>query len=244
MVHTDQNGNPDKTSFSFTLTNTSPPTGMFVNATATNANSSTSQFSECSQIVSNANCVYSVTPTQSATLKVGGDSGAFNVSTTTGCAWIATTGDSWIGITSGTGSGSGTVTFTVQANPNPSSRQGTISVEGAAFGVNQAGSAPPTDFTISIAQATVNLNSADLPLNITVRVIKTHLGGSTAFVTVTPPANSKVVKSKLGTVVDTDASYTIKLRIKHSAPVGSNQLLFTGKDSSGTITITLTVVVQ
>jgi hypothetical protein len=85
-------------------------------------------------------CTYSVTPTR-ASLPAAGGSGSFTVATGAGCTWTAVADQPWIYLTSGaSGSGPGAVAFTADANPAPS-RSGTITVGGAIFAVDQAGSA-------------------------------------------------------------------------------------------------------
>src|SRR5262249_28257701 len=57
-----------------------------------------------------------------------GGSGAFDVTTTAGCSWTASTGASWIHVSTNNGDGSGTTTFTVSSNSGSNSRTGTIAV--------------------------------------------------------------------------------------------------------------------
>jgi len=65
------------------------------------------------------------------------------VSTATGCAWTASTGDAWITISTGrSGNGSGTVVLSVAANP-AGARVGRVNIGGETFTVTQA-SSPPT----------------------------------------------------------------------------------------------------
>ena len=88
--------------------------------------------------------------------------GTFTVTTTPGCAWNATTSDSWISITSGSGNGNGTVAFTVQANNGPP-RSGTITVAGQTVMVNQA-----SGCAFSVSPSTVNAPAAGSSVNFTV----------------------------------------------------------------------------
>jgi hypothetical protein len=82
-------------------------------------------------------CSASISPT-SQTVAVGGGAGTpIAVTTATGCAWTATTGDHWITITSGaSGSGNGTVNFTTAANTG-AQRVGTIAIAGQIHTVTQ-----------------------------------------------------------------------------------------------------------
>jgi hypothetical protein len=64
-----------------------------------------------------------------------------SVTTTSGCAWTASSRVSWITVTSGaSGTGNGSVAFSVAANPG-GTRDGTLSIGGQTFTVTQG--APP-----------------------------------------------------------------------------------------------------
>jgi hypothetical protein len=80
-------------------------------------------------------CSYTLTPT-SATLTHAGGAGSVTVATTSGCAWAATTNQSWITV-SGTGTASGSVSYTVQPNTG-GARTGAISIGTQVFTVIQA----------------------------------------------------------------------------------------------------------
>ena len=80
-------------------------------------------------------CTYSVAP-PSANIAAAGGPGSFNVTTQAGCAWTATTTDTWLHTTS-SGTGNGTVNYTVDNNTG-SARAGTITVQGQTHTVNQA----------------------------------------------------------------------------------------------------------
>jgi hypothetical protein len=68
---------------------------------------------------------------------IGGDD-SFDITVAAGCAWNATSNDSWITITSGnSGSGNGTVSYSVDANPGGTIRSGTITAAGQTFTVAQ-----------------------------------------------------------------------------------------------------------
>ncbi len=84
-------------------------------------------------------CSYSISPL-SATIGGEGGSGTVSVTTSSGCDWTATSNVSWIHVTSGaSGTGSGTVAYSVDANGSADARQGTMTVAGRTFTVNQAG---------------------------------------------------------------------------------------------------------
>jgi hypothetical protein len=99
-------------------------------------------------------CLVGISPAIQA-FPVGGGSSSFTVTQPTGCAWTASTTDSFISITSGTsGAGNGAVTFTVAANEGPA-RTGTIEVTNGvavrSFQVQQASGCP-----LAVSQSTMN----------------------------------------------------------------------------------------
>jgi all-beta uncharacterized protein/BACON domain-containing protein len=84
-----------------------------------------------------AGCAYSISPT-SQSIGPGVTAGSSSVTTSGGCSWTATSNASWITITSGaTGNGPGVVNFSAAANAGPA-RQGTLTIAGQTFTVNQA----------------------------------------------------------------------------------------------------------
>jgi hypothetical protein len=91
-----------------------------------------------------APCAYTLSNSNISSSAIGGDS-AVTVTTTSGCAWSASTNASWIHITSvGSTSGTGVVNFTVDSNSIGSSRTGTLTVANQTVTVTQAaGSQPP-----------------------------------------------------------------------------------------------------
>ena len=89
-------------------------------------------------------CSYSLS-IASQSFDAGGGNGSFNVGTSGGCSWSASSNVSWTAITSGgSGSNNGTVSYSVGINANSGSRTGTIAVQGRTFTVFQdgAGSLP------------------------------------------------------------------------------------------------------
>jgi hypothetical protein len=84
-------------------------------------------------------CTFSVEPA-SVSVPVEGGEGRVTVTTSSGCAWTATSNAEWIKITSGaSGSETGPVQFSVSANATPEERTGTISIGGELVTVRQAG---------------------------------------------------------------------------------------------------------
>ena len=109
-------------------------------------------------------CTYAVSPT-SASATEAGSSGTLTVTAQAGCAWSATSGNSFLTFQNGTGrSGSGTVTYTVAANTTTSARTLTGTVAGQTFSVSQAGQG----CSYSIAPATANVSDTATTGSVTV----------------------------------------------------------------------------
>jgi hypothetical protein len=82
-------------------------------------------------------CTYAINPTEQAISEQGG-SITVAVSAGAGCAWGASSNDSWIVIRAGaSGSGNGTVRFDVAAQAQGSRRKGTLTIAGLTFTVDQ-----------------------------------------------------------------------------------------------------------
>ena len=90
----------------------------------------------------------------------GGAATSVGVTIPAGCAWTATTGATWITITSGaSGTGNGTVGFSVAANTGPQ-RIGTISIAGQNHTVTQS---TGCTYSINPTSRTVNQNAQTPP---------------------------------------------------------------------------------
>jgi hypothetical protein len=84
-----------------------------------------------------ASCSYSISP-RSDSVPVLGGTGTVDVSTTSACAWTASSNASWITIVSGaSGTGDGRVSYLVLPNVS-GSRSGTLTIAGQTFTVTQA----------------------------------------------------------------------------------------------------------
>jgi hypothetical protein len=108
-------------------------------ATAYDASGLESDYSaEISYNASIVPCSYSISPA-SASLNTSGGSGSISVTTQSGCAWSASSGASWITITSGSsGTGSGTVAYSVTSNSG-AARSVVSTIAGQLFTFNQSG---------------------------------------------------------------------------------------------------------
>jgi hypothetical protein len=94
-------------------------------------------------------CTISLQPL-SASIPAAGGPGTVGITSNAGCPWAANSTVTWITLTTAnSGSGNGSVGFNVAANTTPTGRVGGISIGGATFTVNQAGSSGST-CTISI----------------------------------------------------------------------------------------------
>jgi hypothetical protein len=112
-------------------------------------------------------CITSITPSNQSFLAAGG-SGLINVSAPLGCAWTATSLDSFVTIISGaSGTGTNKVKYSVGVNPNAGPRIGFIIVGSKVHTVTQAGVA----CTFSISPTSQSFVA----------------GGGTGTVTVTAP---------------------------------------------------------
>jgi len=82
-------------------------------------------------------CTYSIAPTSQSFTALGG-AGTVAVTTTSACAWTASSNATWLTITSGaTGTGNGSVGFSVAVNI-AGARSGTLTIAGQTFTVTQA----------------------------------------------------------------------------------------------------------
>jgi len=82
-------------------------------------------------------CTYEISPTNRLH-GPGAETGTVSVTAPSGCGWTASSGVSWVAITSGgSGTGSGTVAYAVQANSGEG-RTATLTVAGRAFAIEQA----------------------------------------------------------------------------------------------------------
>ena len=89
-------------------------------------------------------CAFAIVPT-SATVPDAGGPTAFDVQSSAGCAWTASSNQpAWITVASGaSGNGNGRVELTVAANTGPA-RSGTVTAAGQTFTVNQGASCAAT----------------------------------------------------------------------------------------------------
>jgi hypothetical protein len=103
-------------------------------------------------------CNYSVSPATESVPDTGGNR-SVTVTAQDGCAWSATSGASWITITSGgSGDGDGNIQYQVQANTSTSPRNGSIAVAGRVVAITQLGA--PCSFNTSPGSVSLGSGTA------------------------------------------------------------------------------------
>ncbi len=129
-----------------TVTSTTPVTGSGAVAYSVQANTGPARMGTITiagqtyTINQAGGCGYTLSAT-SASAAAGGDAGNVAITASnTGCAWTASSNDTWLTITSGTsGTGNGTVYYSVANNNSSTTRIGTLTVAGQTYTVTQAG---------------------------------------------------------------------------------------------------------
>jgi hypothetical protein len=95
-----------------------------------------------------APCSYSISPT-SQNVDANANTSTVTVTTTAACAWTAASTAPWITVTSGaSGAGNGSVGLSIAANTG-AARNGTVTIAGQTFTVNQAAFVAPCTFSIA-----------------------------------------------------------------------------------------------
>ncbi len=134
---------------SYTTTNLTDGYTYYFAATAYDATQLESDYSdEISYNATSTPCSYSISPA-SASFGVSGGSGSIAVTTQSGCTWSASSGVSWITITSG-GIASGTATYSVASNSG-AARSVVSTIAGKLFTFNQSGT---QSYTITASAGT------------------------------------------------------------------------------------------
>lgn len=101
-----------------------------------------------------------------ATVSAAISTGSVGVDATPGCAWTASSGATWISISSGTpGSGPGSVAYRVAANTGLTPRVGLLTIAGLPFTITQAGGA--CTYAITPTSKTVNAGGEVLTVTVT-----------------------------------------------------------------------------
>jgi len=150
--------------------------------------------------VSKNTCTYSISPpSQSFTASAG--TGTVTVSTQSTCPWTASSGASWMTITSGSsGTGNGTIRYSLSANTSSSSRTVSSTMAGKILTVTQAGTSGST-FTITASASSGGTISPS-------GAVSVSSGASRTF-TMTPSTGYRVASVLVdGTSVGAVTTYT------------------------------------
>jgi hypothetical protein len=100
-------------------------------------------------------CSFTINPTTLSVGAAGGGGSQVVVSTTSGCAWSASSSAPWITVTSAASvTGPGNVNFSVAANTG-FVRNGTLTIAGQAFTVTQAAAAASCSYSINPASQSI-----------------------------------------------------------------------------------------
>ena len=136
---------------SYTTANLTDGYTYYFAATAYDASGLESDYSdEVSYSANTVPCSYSISPA-SASFNTSGGSGSIVVTTQSGCNWSASSGVSWVTITSGSsGTGSGTIAYTVASNSG-AARSVVSTIAGQLFTFNQSGT---QSYTINASAGT------------------------------------------------------------------------------------------
>ncbi len=136
---------------SYTTANLTDGYTYYFAATAYDASGLESDYSdEVSYSANTVPCSYSISPA-SAAFNTSGGSGSIAVTTQSGCNWSASSGVSWVTITSGSsGTGSGTIAYTVASNSS-AARSVVSTIAGQLFTFNQSGT---QSYTINASAGT------------------------------------------------------------------------------------------
>jgi len=120
------------------------------------------------------------------TTSAGSGSVAFTITPST-AFWAATSNASWLTLTSSTGTGSGNLSYTYTANTSVFARSAQITIEGATFQLNQAGS------TVALSATSATTTAAGGTGNFTITVTPAApwtATSSAAWLTVSPTSGT------------------------------------------------------
>jgi RHS repeat-associated protein len=134
-------------------------------------------------------CVPTLSPA-SASAPTAGGTGSFNVSTSSGCNWTATSDSSWITITGpASGAANGAVSYSVAANSGPQ-RSGTISVNGRAFNITQALNPASCSYSLNVTGVSSSEQASSGSFTLTTGAgCPWNASSNASWLTVTSPAS-------------------------------------------------------
>jgi hypothetical protein len=173
-------------------------------------------------VVPGPNCTYSIDPTSKSFNEDGATNQKIDVKTQGGCAWTAISNASWITVASGQiGVDDGEVRYNVAANPVGTPRQGTMTVAGKTFTVDQ--DATPCSFTIDPTSQTIAKSGGPGTVSVTTIpgcswtatsqdswIVVTAGGSGTGNGTVTYTVASNPGGSRKGTIRIAGRTFTVQ----------------------------------
>jgi Putative binding domain, N-terminal/Viral BACON domain len=173
-------------------------------------------------VVPGPNCTYSIDPTSKSFNEDGATNQKIDVKTQGGCAWTAISNASWITVASGQiGVDDGEVRYNVAANPVGTPRQGTMTVAGKTFTVDQ--DATPCSFTIDPTTQTIAKSGGSGTVSVTTIpgcswtatsqdswIVVTAGGSGTGNGTVTYTVASNPGGSRKGTIKIAGKTFTVQ----------------------------------
>ena len=89
-----------------------------------------------------APCTYTLSPVE-RTFDPAGGAGTVRVTTEVGCTWTATSSDTWVVVTTGSGVGSFDIVYQVAPGSSTVDRTATVTVNGQVHTVRQRGPQTP-----------------------------------------------------------------------------------------------------
>ncbi len=157
-----------------------------------------------------SSCTISASPT---TRTIAATAGQYNFALTAGCAWTATSNQSWLTLAAGSASGTGSesIVYNAAANTGTTSRVAVITVNGEKHTVTQSGSTPTTlSIKGKVTLGTSNLAGVTMKLTGSkVANVTTNSLGEYTFTGLVPGGSYTVTPWKLGyAFASTASAYT------------------------------------
>ena len=194
-------------------------------------------------------CSFTINPTNQSIGAAGGAGTRVSVSTTSGCAWSASSTATWITVTSGaSGTGPGNVNFSVAANTG-AVRNGTLTIAGQTFTVTQAAnctySITPTSQSVAagagggtpIAVSTGTGCSWTAASNVSwITIASGSTGSGNGSATFTVAANPGAVRT--GTLTVAGQTFTVTQAATCSYTISPSSKSFSDKGGDGTSSVT------
>jgi hypothetical protein len=144
-------------------------------------------------------CGFGITATPTRYAAAGG-SGTITVTAPPGCAWTASTTETWITFAPPTGNGNGVINVQVAPNQLPSSRQGTVNIGGQSATISQ--DALSCSYTLGASQTSFPRTGGKGVATVTATAgCQWAASANQTWVTVVPPA-SGVGNGQFAYVVD------------------------------------------